>query len=158
MQIFNMSVYDIEKYDTQIVSLMQQSFEISFPREKTMIMKINQRLDRLKEYVRTDKGKVFGVRRNDTLIGFLWFFTNSDENTNKIHVNQFVVDEEYRNLGIGTSLWNELESYAIKNNCTEFELMVSQKNENALRYYLSRDFTVERLLMKKRLKNDRHIL
>ncbi|WP_017187490.1 GNAT family N-acetyltransferase, partial [Alkalibacillus haloalkaliphilus] len=109
------------------------------------------RVDSLKSYILEGKATVLGSIVCKELVGFIWFFEKDIGDHKVIHINHFVVKENKQGLGIGTSLWNEVERYANDKKIIDIELFVTKTNETAVDFYKKRNFEVERLYMKKRL-------
>jgi len=149
MKIFRLALEDVENYKSDIMTLFKQSFEKSFPDTKYNVNHFESRVNSLKEYIKKESAIVYASKGNIGLTGLVWFFEK--ENHNLIHINHFVVHEDFRRLGIGKELWNKVEQYRREREIKEIELLVTQSNEDAVRFYLTRDFEIERLVMKKRL-------
>src|SRR5699024_5308942 len=96
-----------------------------------------------------ETGIIFGCKNNDKIIGFVWFFIKNNTFPKTIHVNHFVVSEEFRGKGLGKDLWEKVEEFAINNDIEDIELLVSKNNENAVNFYLKSNFEIERFVMKK---------
>lgn len=148
MKIVRLSIDDIIKCESKIVSLLKQSFEKSFPKKFFSDNTFQDRVESLKEYLGNNQAVVYGCINNGELIGFIWFFEKDKET---IHINHFVIDEKYRGLGVGKILLNFVENYATNNKLSNIELFVTKDNESAVHFYNKRDFKVERYLMSKRL-------
>ncbi|WP_158591757.1 GNAT family N-acetyltransferase [Oceanobacillus halophilus] len=151
MQIFKLTIDDIEKYKEEIVTMLKQSFEKSFPELNYEPTSFYDRVESLKVYLNEKKALVYGSEIDESLAGFVWFFEKDTPKGKLIHINHFVVDENFRRRGLGNTLWNMVEEYASKRGIEEIELLVTKNNENAVNFYLNRNFEVERLVMKKRL-------
>lgn len=128
--------------------MLQQSFEKSFPNDSNETHSFEKRIESLKKYLSNNQAIFYGVIEQDELVGFIWFF---EKDNRTIHINHFVVDEKHRGLGIGKTLWNAVEEYAINKQIADIELFVTKENETAVNFYTNREFKVDRLVMKKRL-------
>lgn len=90
-----------------------------------------------------DKNSYYIVAiENDKIIGVL-----TSELQTKLHrakkqsfIEDLIVDENYRNRGIGKALLQNAIDYAKENDCEVIELTSYIKNENAHRFYLSNGF------------------
>src|SRR5699024_2898253 len=120
----------------------------SFPGREFTINSFEMRIESLNDYLLKNEAMLYGCEKNNELIGFIWFFVKNKET---IHINHFVVDEQYQGLGIGKLLWEQVEKYASKEALKEIELFVTKSNETAVSFYTKRDFEVKRFVMKKRL-------
>lgn len=151
---FRLSVEDVEVFRKDIYVLLKQSFEKSFPTETFDDNEFVSRVDRLKEHLLSDKAIVYGVKLDDKLIGFVWFFVKDKGKSKVVHINHFAVHKEHRGRGLGSVLLQYVESYAKKSEVRDIELIVSKDNKDAIGFYTNRGFGVERYVMKKRLKRN----
>jgi ribosomal protein S18 acetylase RimI-like enzyme len=151
MKIFKLTIGDVEKYSLDIKKMLRQSFEKSFPEEIFELVSFETRVDTLKNYIEKEKAIVFGCKLNENFTGFVWFFEKEILEKKIIHINHFVVHENFRRLGIGKALWDEVEKYATIKGIENMELLVTEKNYEAVDFYSKRNFQIERLVMKKRL-------
>lgn len=151
MEICKLSIEDVQRYREEIINMLKQSFEKSFPEISFDFSSFNNRFESLTSYISEEKALVYGAKNGENLAGFVWFFEKDTPNGKLIHINHFVVDECFRRLGAGSALWNKVESFASKRGIEEIELLVTKNNEDAVNFYLNRNFEVERLVMKKRV-------
>lgn len=151
MEIYKLTINDVEKYKEEIKNMLKQSFEKSFPESSLDNTSFDNRIESLKLYINEEKALVYGSKSGKSLAGFVWFFEKDTPKGKLIHINHFVVDENFRGLGVGSALWNKVESYANEREIEEIELLVTKSNVDAVNFYTKRNFEVERLVMKKRL-------
>lgn len=71
---------------------------------------------------------------NKEIIGFI--VAEKQENNLRIHIKSIAVLPEYRRLGIGCLLINKMKSQP----CLSITLIVSEKNEDAYRFYVKMGF------------------
>lgn len=152
MKILNLKEIDVEKHSKEIVCLFKQSYMKSFPDKKIEDSYFENRVKVAASYISMNKAKVYGAIIEEKLTGFIWFFEKNHEIKQTIHINHFVVNENFRRLGIGKKLWLEVERYAEKSNIKEIELYVTRENHDAVKFYENMNFEVERYVMNKRLK------
>ena len=85
-------------------------------------------------YINDNSAIIFASVIDNKLIGFIWGYEISED---FIHVNYFVVRDNYRNYGIGKKLLNrivfEKENY-------NFELLVKKNNLKAIKFYENNGF------------------
>src|SRR5690625_4498615 len=96
MKILKLTIDDVEKYKDEIVSMLKQSFKQSFPETTFELSTFYDRVHSLKEYILEEKAIVYGFIKDGNIAGFVWFFAKGDPNEKTIHINHFVVDENYR--------------------------------------------------------------
>lgn len=111
----------------------------------------NEKIENMVEYVKADKAIIVGACSDEDLVGFIWLFKSTNQGEQRLHVNQIVIKEEYRNKGIGKQLMTEAEKQAKKNNITTLELNVIEENRAALSLYESLGYLTEKRLMTKKL-------
>jgi len=77
------------------------------------------------------------VKQDQKIIGFaLYFFTYSTWTGNKtLYLEDFYLQEKYRQSGIGQLVFNKLKTIANTHNCKRLELSVLKWNEPALNFY-----------------------
>lgn len=151
MEMIELTVKNVEEYNKELVSLFEQSFELSFPHEEINKSSIVDDIESLKQYISKEEAIVYGSFINGSLDGIVWFFIKKSNNINRIHINNIVVNKDSRSKGVGKALFDKVENYAIERNIKEIELIVTKNNVNATKFYEKRNFEVERLIMKKEL-------
>jgi ribosomal protein S18 acetylase RimI-like enzyme len=63
------------------------------------------------------------------------------------HIEQIGTDEKYRNLGIGKTMFNYLNSYLKEHNFKCLQLHVDDRNDAAKHLYFSQGFETEKLTL-----------
>ena len=69
------------------------------------------------------------------VIGYLAFISYHIENTSYLYLDDFCVDSNYRNRGIGTKLVEWIINYAKENDFDNLKLHVDENNIKALSFY-----------------------
>lgn len=151
MIIINLTENDVAIHATEIMALIKQSYKKSFPNERFKDSYFRERVMKAQAYINEGKTVIYGYIKEEKLVGFIWFFEKSSTIQTFLHINHFVVNENYRRLGVGKTLWKEVENYAEKREIEEIELMVTKENEAAVNFYKKMDFNIERYVMSKRL-------
>ncbi|MGG0283583.1 GNAT family N-acetyltransferase [Peribacillus butanolivorans] len=151
MEIIKLTIEDVERYNIDIRIMLKQSYEKSFPEKSFDAASYLIRVQSLKAYMGDGKAIVYGIKNKERLAGFVWFFEKDYQGYNLIHINHFVVHEDFRRVGVGKALWDAVEGYATKKGIDEIELLVTKNNKDAVNFYEKRNFQVDRLVMKKRL-------
>lgn len=57
-----------------------------------------------------------------------------------LFVEEIAVHPDYHNMGIGSYMFEQIEHAALQRGCTHIVLEVAENNEDALRFYRSRNF------------------
>lgn len=88
---------------------------------------------------------VFMIEEDSTAIGYL-IFRCIEKVTNSIWIDQFYIEEHYRNKGYGKALIDEVKKYARDNNIKRIELNCWTFNENAIEFYRHLGFKEQRII------------
>lgn len=91
------------------------------------------------------------ILENNNVIGYL-LYKIKESHTKKLHIDQLVVSEEYRNKGYGKILMDQVKEIAKSENCDRIELNCWMFNENALSMYEHIGFTKQRIIFELGLK------
>lgn len=67
------------------------------------------------------------------------------------HIQQFCVDEEFRNHGIGTQMMEELRVLARAFGCTDLQLNVYPENDAAVSFYQKCGFMIQNINMQRKV-------
>lgn len=67
------------------------------------------------------------------------------------YINQFCVDEEFRNHGIGTQMMEELRVLARAFGCTDVQLSVYPQNDAAVSFYQKCGFMIQNINMQRKV-------
>ena len=67
------------------------------------------------------------------------------------HIQQFCVDEEFRNHGIGTQMMTELRVLARAFGCTDLQLNVYPQNDAAVSFYQKCGFMIQNINMQRKV-------
>ena len=98
-------------------------------------------------YIADSSAYILGVFDNNVLIGFIWCYKRMVNDSQRLHINYFIVDEKHRNCGIGKELINRVFDYAKDTGIEKVELMVSKSNKTAMKFYNKNGFEEERVLL-----------
>ena len=83
--------------------------------------------------------------------GFIWIYKHEYFDELRLHVNQVIVESNYKKMGLGKSLMNEAEKLAVGLGLKTIDLFVSENNSVALNMYAQLGFVTERRYLKKNL-------
>ena len=124
----------LKKLDTQTRYMMYEPKE----RKTTVEQQVN-----IIENNKRSGNPIFIVEVDEEIVGFLG---GRRGNFNRIRHSVYIamgILEEYRGMGIGRRLMEELDSWAVKNNISRSELTVVCENERAVNLYESMGYKVE---------------
>ena len=151
MIIKRLSYITIEPWKDTITELLNLSVKLNFPYMPENEGYGQKKYDELHEYLRAEKAIVFGAIENGELAGWIWCHEIYRMGSRRLHISEISVREEYRMRGIGKRLLAEAETYAKSNGFLELDLLVTESNEDAVRFYKDLDFDTERYLMVKKV-------
>lgn len=100
-----------------------------FPEGSHGIKNVTEYIEKVSKYA-----QVIVACKDDQLIGFIAFYAN-DFKTQTAYVTQFLVDQKYRNQGVGKKLLSECEVECKKKEFLCLRLEVGKDNENASSFY-----------------------
>ena len=87
-----------------------------------------------------DNGSWIYVAESDKeLVGYL----SIEQYPDYLYLDDFCIDEKYRNLGIGTELLKNAQAYAIDKNVPQIRLHVEQSNLGAIKLYQRLGYKIE---------------
>ena len=98
--------------------------------------------DRLSTIVYVENGKV---------VGYLSYVIKK-HHTRKLDVDQLVIKEEFRGMGIGKKLMEEIKKIAQEKDCDRIELNCWMFNESAIAMYEHIGFEKQRIMYEMKLK------
>ena len=88
---------------------------------------------------------------NDKVVGYLSYIVKK-RHTRKLDVDQLVIKEEYRGMGIGKKLMDESKKIAQELDCDRIELNCWMFNSSALAMYEHIGFDKQRIMFEMKLK------
>ena len=151
MQIIRINSNDSSVWRDQIEELLKKTMDINFPDYVIDGDYATKKCDELDTYLKDNKAFVFVAVEGNVLLGWVWIHPIKRFNKERIHISEIAVAYEYRKMGIGRQLLEAVEKFAIENNYSELDLMVTVTNEPALAFYEKASFVPERFLLNKHL-------
>ena len=110
--------------------------------------------DRFSELVKNRE--LYAAKWNDTVVGFVVVRIRVSEGVGKVTrkvmlIDQFCVDEGFRNHGIGTQMMEELRVLARAFGCTDLQLNVYPENDAAVSFYQKCGFMIQNINMQRKV-------
>ena len=98
---------------------------------------------------------IFVAKVGGTVIGYTAFWiwdTNGECSVPRkvMSIQDFTVDEPYRNRGFGTAMMQELRVLAKAFRCTDLQLTVYPQNDEAVAFYQKCGFTIKSIDMQRK--------
>ncbi|MFP7296858.1 GNAT family N-acetyltransferase [Neobacillus niacini] len=119
----------------------QSQYMLFEPGER--IIEPEQQEKRIEAMKKESNSTIFVAEKNEKLIGYLIAIGGSAKR-NKHSVYLVIgILSQYRGLGIGTKLFNQLEEWATEHRVHRLELSVVTHNEAGLRLYKKMGFEIE---------------
>ncbi len=149
LKIERLSLQIVDKWQDQIKNLMLEATLKSFPDNMPDDDYYDSSLSKIQKYLSEEKAVVFLATEEDLLLGFAWCHEIIRFQKRRLHISSLAVNPQNQYGGIGTSLMAEIRNYAEKNGFDGIDLLVTDSNDVAKRFYLKNGFDTERLLMSK---------
>lgn len=105
-----------------------------------------KRKEQLKNIAKSGKLRLDIVKNGETYLGY----SISSIVDEKGFIDSLYVDRKYRNEGIGNKLMNRALNWMELHNVSDFEILVSYGNEDALKFYEKFEFYPKHLILKKK--------
>ena len=121
--------------DILIISpLLQKLGEYKVP-----VKVLNQRISEMA----SQSYECIGIYNSDKLIGIcgLWFQTRHYAGKS-VEPDHIIIEEEYRNMGLGDKLFKFIYSYALKKECKWVELNTYVSNYPSHKFYYNEGFEI----------------
>lgn len=127
-----------------------------------LIRKINHKtpLDllesRMKEMIALPQYECIGMYDEDKLIGIsgLWYSTRHYIG-NTVEADHVVIDEKYRNQGLGQKLFDWLHDYTKSKGCDSIELNTYVENRKSHKFYYNLGYEIYGFHMLKVMRDDK---
>lgn len=114
-----------------------------------------QQRRQLEHICNQDNSTIFVAEQNRELIGYLIAIGGNAKRTKHSAFLVIGILKEYRGLGIGTSLFQHVEDWALIHHISRLELTVVTKNSAGIALYKKRGFEIEGLKRNSLLVNEK---
>ena len=107
------------------------------------ILRLNRDLDysSIKSITEDKNSMIIVAQLNDEIIGYIEFtIANDTSYKKKLAINEIVVEEEYRGLGVGHQLMIEAEKYAADYNAASIVAIYNNYKEEEVYFYNKEGF------------------
>lgn len=125
---------DIESNKKNILNLIKNVLDFN---ANVKYDRCQEVLCNMQKYISDGTAYITGAFFDDKMIGFLWMY---EIDSQKMHVNYFSVDKDYRNKGIGTELLKLSILFAKERKIKYIELRVEENNDIAKQFYIKNNF------------------
>ena len=148
-----MKIIHIEQptFDEQVFALFVEGYNIHYNARKDKY--INRNLDNLKEiFLATLESTelVYALDKDDNVLGYL-LFQYKTKVSKTLYIDEIIVNQNFRNTGVGKSLIEKTEEIAKQNNCYSIELCCWNFNHNAFDFYKHLNFLEQRTIFEKKI-------
>lgn len=152
MKIDRIGIKEFYNYHKSIRQMQEESYLINFNISKETAMELSEEKNSsLEKNLNTGNCYLYGAFEEEEIAAFIWFFEHLHINQKRLHINQIVVNSDYRRRGLATKLVKVVEEKAIELDIKQIDLNVSAINEKAIQMYSKMNFQNERILMSKKL-------
>lgn len=145
---------DIKKYKTELINFMQMVLSENTDQEIPHDLP-EEYVHNMEEFIENKTAIIMGAFDEDKIIGFHWGYETKNLNERRIHSYFNAIENNYRGQKIGSRFFARLEEEAKKRGIYIIEAMCTYDNKIAVNYHLHNGFEIERLKVKKVLKDDR---
>ncbi len=152
MEIKTLQHDDFLKNIIALKDLLISSYESNFNISRELCnATVESKIQELDQYVKDQKAALLGVFNDATLVGFVWCYIHDYFGEMRLHVNQIVIDKDFRGQGIAKKLLAETEKYAAELNIKTIDLFVTEENIAAVLMYEDLGYVTERRYLKKNI-------
>lgn len=132
-----------------IKALMKISMECSFQKSEIPADYYEQSISDLERFINDGSAVAFVCIANNKVQGWIWCYEIHRLNNRRLHVTDFAVTPDEQRRGIGSILIDTVEKYADENGFDGIDLMCSESDFSAKKFYLKHGYEPERYLMAK---------
>jgi len=121
-----------------LINLLQLLFDI----EKDFIFDEKRHEDGLNLLIKNRNSEIIIVKFENEIIGMISLqkIISTVMGTKVGLIEDFVIKDEYRDLGVGTCLFEYIKDYAKKNSLTRLQLVCDEDNLTAKEFYTNKKF------------------
>jgi len=134
-----------------IIELLNQNYILNFPQLVDARKYSYENFDKMVKYIKENTAIIIGAFCDENLLGFLWAHERLFLSDKRYHIGHIVINQAFRNKGIGKKLMYRLELMATENNISIIELMASPQNKKTMLFYENIGFDVERVQLFKKV-------
>jgi len=150
MEIKTLKHDDFLKNISALRDLLISSYESNFNISKELCgVTVESKIQELDKYVKEQKATLLGMFNDCTLVGFVWCYIHDYFGEKRLHINQIVIDKDFRGQGIAKKLLTQTEKYAAELDIKTIDLFVTEGNIAAEMMYEDLGYVTERRYLKK---------
>ena len=149
--IKQLKLVEFEMYKNEIYRLFKEN--IQGHEEKILISDkyMKTKFAELESYFKSNKLIFISCEFENNIIGFLQAYERIFIEEKRIYINSFIIEDKYRNYGIGNALLKKLEEIAIQRNINVLDVGTSTFKENTINFYKKNNFLPERIQLRKEI-------
>lgn len=153
MRIKALTTNDFINNKSTILELLVETYMLNFDISKAKSEVICKgKIEELLEYLNQNHVILIGAYQEELLVGFLWSYKHEFFGEKRLHINQIVVQTDYRGKKVGSKLMEAVEEVAKEQKINTIDLFVSEDNLKAINMYDSIGYMTERRYMKKNIQ------
>ncbi len=156
MKIRKATIKDLEtiqKLNTKLCTKECEEFDGTLVPDYPLTEEVKGKLEKR---ILGDLSAVFVVEVENKIIGYIVGGIQKDENYRNVKnicgLGGFWVDEEYRNEGVGSKLFEEFQRWCENKDTSRLQVTVSSQNLKAIKFYKKEGFEKYDVVLEKVLK------
>lgn len=143
---------DLECHFKMFLTLFAENTRGHEPEKIISDLYIETKANEIFKYFNERKVIFLGALCDKKLIGFLWAYKHVFIEEERIYINSFIIDEQYRGKKIGEKLLIELEHIAELDNIQVLDVSTATFKKEAIKFYERKGFEPERVQLRKPLR------
>lgn len=151
IEIRLISEADLHSNEEILKKLFLENFRINFPDLELSSCISDDGYINMLRFQKDGSAILIGAFIGMNIIGFLWAYSREFLGEKRLHIAHVIISDVNRSMGIGGKLLNSLEKIAKEMNIKKIELITSNANKEAIKFYQKNNFDVTRVQLEKEL-------
>ncbi|CAM5185069.1 hypothetical protein UACE39S_01446 [Ureibacillus acetophenoni] len=137
---------------TNIIELLKDNYRLNFPNIDDLENYASNGYDDMVRFNNDNSAILIGAfDGEDIVVGLLWAYKRVIFKEVRLHIGHIVVSSKLRSSGIGSKLLEQLENFAKNESINKIELMASIDNENTMKFYNKKGYSIVRVQLEKEI-------
>lgn len=154
-KIIQVTSDNFDKYRNDIKKLLWENMMRHYNAGKVNEEYFETKTSEIIDYLNEKKAVIFVYVLDNSVKGCIWAYPKLFLDERRLFVQLLQVYPENRNYGIGGSLLQTIEKYAVEHGYNAVDMITSANNEGALRFYQREGYEFERIQLCKVFNEDK---